>query len=242
MFSSKSAFSVAAWAFAATQTTHSSAGRTNHENFLSNRNKTQTTNGKTTRYATKLKRNFSSFANKFSNLTVWGECSTRRQALIFSQKLEHDNKSSIHFGNSTRLQTRPCRNTFLSIYAQTSAFFQKRNRPSPQRNSRFACQKCHVSDATHPRTVYQYCVCHAKKGRRNKVCNKSKGSEPVSELPPFQNGGHSLALRSVTAQRLDGKNRPERRLFCDSHMGKSPVIPTVSLERLLDGICISHLA
>ena len=178
--------------FEATQTTHSSAGRTNHESFLSNRNKTQTTNRKTTRYATKFKCNFSSFAYKFSNPTVRCECSTRRQAAIFSQKLEHDNKRSIHFGNSTRLQTRPCRNTFSSFYAQTSAFFQKRNRASRQRNSRFARQKRHSSGSTHPRTVYQYRVCRAKKRRRNKACNKSKGSEPVSELPPFQNGGHSL--------------------------------------------------
>ena len=161
---------------------------------------TQTTNGKTTRYATKFKRNFSSFANKFSNPTVRGECSTRRQAANFSQKLEHDNKRSIHFGNSTRLQTRPCRNTFSSFYAQTSAFFQKRNRASRQRNSRYARQKRHSSGATHPRKVYQYRVFRAKKGRRNKACNKSKGSEPVSELPPFQNGGHSLASRSVTAK------------------------------------------
>ena len=49
----------------------------------------------------------------------------------------------------------------------------------------FARQKRHSSGATHPRTVYQYRVCRAKKGRRNKACNKSKGSEPVSELPPF---------------------------------------------------------
>ena len=73
---------------------------------------------------------------------------------FFPQKLEHDNKRSIHFGNSTRLPTRPCRNTFSNIYAQTSAFL-KRNRASRQRNSRFARQKCHSSGATHPGTVYE---------------------------------------------------------------------------------------
>ena len=54
-----------------------------------------------------------------------------------------------------------------------------------QRNSRFARQKRHSSGATHPRTVYQYRVCRAKKGWRNKACNKS-----IKEVNQFLNYHH----------------------------------------------------
>ena len=39
----------------------------------------------------------------------------------------------------------------------------RRNPTSLQRNSRFARQKRHSSGAIHPRTIYQYRVCRAKK-------------------------------------------------------------------------------
>ena len=116
-------------------------------------------------------------AIKFSCPIVRGECSTGRQAVIFSTKLEHNCKQSIYLGNSTRLQTRPCKNTFSSVNAQTLAFFQKRNLTSRQRNSRITRKKRHLSGATHPRTVYQYAVCRANEGRQNRTCNKSDGSQ-----------------------------------------------------------------
>ena len=47
-------------------------------------------------------------------------------------------------------------------------------------------------------------------------------------------------VRSVTAERLDGENRPQRRLLCGSHIGKS-LIPAIPLERLPDGICLSPI-
>ena len=84
-------------AFEAIQATSSRVGRTNCESLHSNRNKTQRTESKTTRYDTKFICNFSSFAIIVSNPTVQGECSTRRQAAIFSKKLEHVHKRSIYF-------------------------------------------------------------------------------------------------------------------------------------------------
>lgn len=113
-----------------------------------------------------------------------------------------------------------------------------RKRTSGHRDLRITSQKCRSSGTSHTRTIHKYPVCCPQKRRRDAACNKSQRGESVSELPPFQNGRHSLASRPVTTKRLVGENRPEGRLFCSPYMGKSPEIPAIPLERVSNGVCM----
>ena len=60
-----------------------------------------------------------------------------------------------------------------------------------------------------------------------------------SPLQSFQNGGYSPTMRSSSAGRLAGQNRPEGRLFCRTDLERSPELPPFSLERHPSETCLS---
>ena len=140
-------------------------------------------------------------------------------------------KRPIHFGNSARLRTGPCPNT-SSIKARTSL----RSSPFRQRNSWLDRHKRHSSGWL-PLTASLSVPCY----KLIAVPKKDGGARPEINLkemcksPPFQNGWAFTYFEICYSQTIGWylvENRPERRLFCGSHLKKSPGIPTISLEIL----------
>jgi len=73
-------------------------------------------------------------------------------------------------------------------------------------------------------------VSSAEKGWGSETCNKSEKTERLCENGTFQNGGNPYVKVSPQRRRLDGQNRPERRVLCSTDSSRGSEIPQVQVE------------
>lgn len=84
-------------------------------------------------------------------------------------------------------------------------------------------RSCNGSKTSDRERVSIQTVSGTKKGRANETCHKLEAFKQVPGLSPLQDGEYPGGTRHLSSQRLDDKNRPQGRLFLNSH-------PSVSQE------------
>ena len=182
---------------------------------------------------------FQSFKNRFS--VNCRACRLSRPFTTFSTQLAENYSRSRDPRRGAGLQARIPLTPNSRIYSKSPTVFARGVGKDRLRGCYPTGKRSLEYGQAGFRLVFKQFIFGAQTGRKLSTSHKSKRTECISEIRSFQNGRHSSSSRFVSASRLAGKNRFERRVLRDSSLEGSPEIPSVCLEGFSPRICMPSL-
>ena len=141
------------------------------------------------------------------------------------------------------LPNRVCKNPNSEKFTECTSPVSGQEINSRQGSIRITGEACNsLGESTSSRGGFcKFPVCSPQERGREPPGSQPETAKPVFGLRAFQDGRDPHVKRALKTRGLVGKNRSKRCILNSTHLGKTPEVPSFSVEREHAGVCLPPL-